>query len=491
MRHLCPLALLCLTLVLARTGYCEFRDVSKEWGFSTDGKAAFADFNGDGWVDLYAGGKLYRNDKGERFTEVKDSGIGSGPGIWGDYDNDGLVDLFIYAGDGALYRNLGKGKFQAVPFPKLPTIASQGAIWIDVNNDGMLDLYVGGYEAWQQAVYPDALYINQGNGKFLEKWQSPKNACYSSRGVTAADIDEDGNTDIYVSHYRLQPNILWKNNGKGELKDIAKEFNAAGTPEGKIRYTGGIEYGICGHTIGSAFGDLDNDGHIDLFVGNFSHPSAIQDRPQFLRNRGPKGLFHFEDRSAHAGLAWQESFASPALGDFDNDGLLDLYFTTVYAVGSGNIRNHPVLYRNTGDWKFANVTEPEKVGDLGPTYQAAWADIDNDGDLDLCTNGKIFRNDAKQNHWLILDLRGDGKTVNRSAIGATVRIRLGDRILTRQVEGGTGEGNQNDLRLHFGLGDLVKENQRLNIEITWPGNVRQQVQALAINQIHRVEFEGK
>ena len=148
--------------------------------------------------------------------------------------------------------------------------------------------------------------------------------------------------DMFVSNYRLQSNHLWRSDGKGKFENVAATFGAAGKPKGVINYTGGIRYGISGHTIGSAFGDLDNDGHIDLFVGNFSHPPKSQDRPEFLRNLGPKGEYKFEDKSPHAGLAWQESFASPTLGDFDNDGDLDLYFTTVYGTGSYGIKNYPV-----------------------------------------------------------------------------------------------------------------------------------------------------
>lgn len=477
------LILLCL---LSTEAKAEFRDASKELGFAGSRKAAFVDYNGDGWVDLYAG-QLYRNEQGKKFVVAKDSGIPIGAGIWGDYDNDGQPDLFLYGGKGSLYHNQGNGKFEKVPFPELPTVTSMGAVWIDINNDGLLDLYVAGYEHWQKAVYPDVVYVNQGQGKFKEHWRSPKNAHYSGRGVTAADFDEDGNMDIYVSNYRLQPNFLWRSDGKGKLTNVAEKRGVAGIPDGKIKYTGGIEYGLCGHTIGSCFGDLDNDGHLDLFVGNFAHPRPGQDRPQFMRNRGPKAGYTFEDKSKNAGLAFQESFASPTLGDFDNDGDLDLYFTTVYATASFGIKNYPVLYSNEGNWKFKNVTETQKLPKLDPTYQAAWADIDNDGDLDLCSAGKLFVNEtSKDNHWIELTLIGDGKRVNRSAIGATVRIKIGERVLTRHIEPGVGEGNQNDSRLHFGLGSHKKN---VDISITWPRGVEQSVEGLSVNRHHQIAYE--
>ena len=473
-------ALLLACVPLASWG--QFRDASEELGFSGGGKAAFADYNGDGWIDVYAGGKLFRNEGGKKFVVVSDAGVPGGEVIWGDYDNDGHPDLFQFTGAGSLHRNKGDGTFEQQEFPALPTVNSRGAVWIDINNDSQLDLYVGGYEIWQQAVHPDAIYLNEGGGKFTKHWQSA-DGNYSARGVTAADFNEDGYVDVYVSNYRLQPNHLWKNGaqGKGVFTNVAMEVGAAGKPSQVIPYTGGITYPVCGHTIGSCFGDLDNDGHLDIFVGNFAHAAAYQNRPQFLRNLGPDGEYKFEDKSEGAGLGYQESYASPALGDYDNDGDLDLYFTTVYG------GNFPVLYRNEGDWKFTNVTAEEKIPNLSPTYQAAWADIDNDGDLDLCTAGKLFVNEGRPHHWLEVALRGDGKRVTRTAVGARVSIRLGERLVTRQVEAGTGEGNQNALRLHFGLGT---HEGPVDLEIVWPGKSVQRVEGLAANQLHRVEYDA-
>jgi hypothetical protein len=113
--------------------------------------------------------------------------------------------------------------------------------------------------------------------------------------------------------------------------------------------------------------------------------------------------------------------------------------------------------------------------------------VDNDGDLDLCTAGKLFLNENRKGNWITLTLSGDGKKVNRSAIGAIARIKIGDYVLTRHVETGTGEGNQNDPRLHFGLGEY---KELVIVEITWPGAGKQIVKKLAPNRQHRIEFEG-
>ncbi|MGD8239225.1 MAG: CRTAC1 family protein [Armatimonadota bacterium] len=446
-----------------------FVDVAQEVGLSGDGAAAWGDYDGDGWVDVWISGNLYRNEGGERFVRANDAAAlptARGGGTWGDCDNDGDLDLFLWSGKGALLRNNGDGTLSdaGADMPELPTVVSRGASWADLNGDGYLDLYVGGYEVWEKEMYPDVVCLNQGDGTLREHWRTPGSEMLSARGVTCADFDEDGDVDVYVSNYRLQPNILWRNDTRAgapprdlSLSDVAVEYNVAGKLKSKLKYMGGREYHVCGHTIGSAWGDLDGDARLDLFVGNFSHPPSYQDRPMFLRNEGPPG-YGFEDKSGTAGLEWQESFASPALGDFDSDGDLDLYFTTVYK------GDRSVLYRNEGNWRFADVTEPAGI-QAERTYQSAWCDYDNDGDLDLLTGGKLYQNRTPGGHWLLATLRGDG-----SAIGAQARVRVGDRVLVRQVEGSTGEGNQNDMRLHFGLGEHADQAE---IEVRWLGGARQ------------------
>jgi len=163
-----------------------------------------------------------------------------------------------------------------------------------------------------------------------------------------------------------------------------------------------------------------------------------------------------------------------------------LYLTTVYAVGSGNIRNHPVLYRNDGKWHFTDVTAQEGLAELPPTYQAAWADFDNDGDLDLISAARLFVNTANTDNWIKVHLAGDGKNVNSAAIGAQVRIRMSDRIIARQVEAGTGEGNQNDMTLHFGLSKWGKPVP--TVEIIWPNGVVQKIHKVRPNTRLEIKF---
>jgi len=458
----------------AALGIEPFADVTEEVGIHTPsgGEAAWGDYDNDGWVDFYDG-RLWRNEGGKKFSEV--DGPFSGPGIWGDFNNDGFLDLYLYASHLLLRNDSGTGVFVAVEdgLPERPIQVSRGAAWGDLDGDGYLDLYITGYEIWPDQEWPDVIFRNAKGTSFSEGWRTER--VERARGVTLADFDEDGDLDVYVSNYRLQPNRLLLNGGSGNMTDVGADYGVDG--DGDL--------GAWGHTIGSAFGDFDNDGHLDLLVGNFSHPPAYQDRTKFLRNRGPAGKFRFQDRSAEAGLAWQESFATPALGDFDNDGFLDLCLTAVYG------GDHNVLVRNVsahfhdapqnsgtdgdspvGAWRFQDVTSDVGLP-AASTYQAAWADYDNDGHLDLAIGGRLLRNPGNTNHWLKVRLDG-GAGTNRAAIGTSVRVRAQGWILTRQVAGGMGEGNQNDLTLHFGLADHTGP---VKIDVRWDDGSLQSVES--------------
>lgn len=458
-------------------------------GLTWGNTASWPDFDNDGWVDLYVNGQLWRNNgatdpSNVQFSLVAGTPLG-GDGIWGDFDNDGFVDLFCWPA--GLFHNNNGQSFTNVSYkiPPLPTQVSRGAVWGDWNGDGYLDLYVGGYETWEFPSWPDVILINTadpdepGQRKFIITWQqSPEEVqgyANRARGVTAADWDQDNDLDIYVSNYRIYPNHLWRNDGTGHFIDVAAttHINARNTDLDSV-YAGG-------HSVGACWGDFNNDGLLDIFAGNFAHdiPPDRADQPQsrFLRNRGASDDYRFDDLG-QCGVTYQESYGSPAVGDYDNDGNLDLFFDTYYAIASYGIPNYPTLFRNNGNWTFTDVNSQTGVGGLGPTSQASWADYNNDGCLDLFSCGKLFKNNGGSSHWLKVHLASKDPAVNASAIGTQVRVLLGSQTLTRQVEGATGEGNQNELTLHFGLGANAGP---VNIEIRWPdGQV--QTQSVPVDQ---------
>ncbi len=442
-----------------------FRDRTADLGLElANSKACWVDVDNDGWTDLCAGGIVWRNNSGKGFTKLA---AGVSDVVAADFDNDGFADLFSWSPVRA-YRNQGGHGFEPMEIPELPKCVSSGACWADFNGDGFVDVYVGGYEDWDAGItYPDLLLMNEKGKSFQLAWSEVR---FRARGVTSCDFDQDGDVDVYVSNYRLQPNVLWLNDGAGQFADVTAARNALGTSPG---FDGG-------HSIGSAWGDFDNDGKFDLFVGNFAHVDDRGDQPKsrFLRNLGAENGYTFNDRGP-CGVFYQESYASPSAGDFDNDGDLDLFFTTVYETASFGRKNNPVLFRNDGDFVFADATSTATLTALPTTYQAAWSDFDHDGDLDLVSAGKLFENVAAKGGWLEVRLEGDGHAVNRSAIGAQVRIVSPTQTLTRQIEAGTGEANQNDLILHFGLGD---QQQPISLEILWPNGTTQTVKNIQINR---------
>lgn len=452
----------------------EFQDRTAKLGLQLGSSAAcWADLNNDGWPELCCGGTVWRNESGKKFTKLTE---GLGEVVAADFDNDGFVDLFSWS-TFQLFRNENGKRFDVVELPELPSSISLGACWGDFNGDGFADIYVGGYEDWDKGItYPDMMLLNNRGDSFSLKWTNDE---FRARGVTANDFDQDGDLDVYVSNYRLQPNQLWINDGSGKFKNNAVQLNAVGTSEG---FAGG-------HSIGAAWGDFDNDGMFDLFVGNFAHRDSRGNQPQsrFLRCVNSENGNLFEDRGP-CGVFYQESYASPSAGDYDNDGNLDLFFTTVYGTASFSKKNNPVLFRNIGKFQFDDATTAAKLAELPPTYQAAWADFDLDGDLDLVTAGKLFQNEANQQNWIELKLSGNGKNVNRSAIGAIVKLSLPDRILTRHVEAGTGQGNQNDLALHFGLGH---HSSPVKLTILWPGGASQVVEGVDVNRVLTVQQNSR
>jgi hypothetical protein len=465
------LSALPLLVTMSTSNAAIFEIATNDWGLNGmyNEQSAFGDYDNDGDPDLLTLGQLWRNDGGTFFGVYSPAAFC--PAMFADFDNDGLLEIYTFCGVPIIFKQDGAAAYGwdgGYSLPTPPMSATRGASIADFNGDGFLDIYVTGYEA--PGYEPDAMWFNNGDGTFTLAWTeavTAKGWYFPGRGVTSCDFDEDFDMDIYVSNYRIEGNYLWRNNGAGWLTDHADVMGVIGDYDGwSWSY---------GHTIGSAWGDLDNDGHFDLFVGNFAHSDYYQDRSKFLRNTFFTTGGFTEDSVATNALRYQESYASPALIDYNNDGHNDLYFTTVYA------GDYPVLYKNYGDFDFSEVDSGHSgLSYIDSTYQNAWADVDLDGDLDVVTGGNLYINNTTGTQWLEVRLEGNGSSTNRSAVGAQVRIETTMGTLVRQVEIGTGEGNSNDQVLHFGLGS---DAGPFDLNIRWPDGHIQEAFAVDANQL--------
>ncbi len=450
----------------------------------------WVDINNDGYLDLFVstgleGGEndvLYVNngpDSNFTFRKITSSPIvsdlmPSDGSSWGDFDNDGDLDAVVvawYDSVNSFYANDGNGKF--TPITNSPIFTDRGysetCSWGDYDNDGYLDLYVSN----SGGTLRNFLYHNNRDGTFTRiTTGSIVLDAFKSRGVTWVDYDNDGDIDMFVVNESSQPNDLYRN----ELKET-------GTATFTRITTGSLVTDVSS-SWSASWADYDNDGDQDVFIAT-GYPLYAND--MLYKNNG-NGTFTriltgplVTDAARSACGAW---------GDVDNDGDLDLFVTTAYA--SSPTKNF--LYMNrlmeTGSATFEQVTTGDIVNDLGSSYGAAWGDYDNDGDLDLfvanttneAAKNSLYRNDnANANHWI--EFRCIGDSSNRSGIGTKVRAKAminGNPLWQeRVVEGQSGYCAQN-LVLHFGLGNATVVD---TLRVLWPSGIVDVFANVAVNRI--------
>jgi hypothetical protein len=493
--------------------------------------AGWFDYDNDGDIDAYLVQSgpypgftadrpyrniLYRNNGDGTFTDVTgDAGAGDklyGMGCtFGDYDNDGLVDIYVTNfGPNRLYRNIGDGTFAdvtdaaGVGDPRWGT----GSGFADYDGDGDLDLYVANYvehttennircgpaEFTQYCgprAYPgtpDVLYRNNGDGSFTDVTvdagmeQPVQYNSGTGLGMLWSDFDSDGALDVYVANDDAA-NFMYRNNGDGTFEDRSIVAGTAYNEEGKPEAGMGVDVA-----------DYDHDGFMDLFLTHFTFETNT-----LYRNTG---FGSFEDRTYSAGLG-TPSVLKLAFGtnfiDFDNDGWIDIYIVNGHLLDNVHLTNPTVtyeqedqLFRNLGNGKFEDRTMVSGAYFLtkGVGRGAAFGDYDNDGDIDVLINQShrpavLLRNDiGNRGHFIQLDLRGRER--NRFAIGARVTVESGDLVQVEEVRTESGYLSQNDLRLHFGLGDRDRVDR---IEIRWPSGFVQTISgdAIVVDGITRID----
>ncbi|MHC4944950.1 MAG: CRTAC1 family protein [Planctomycetota bacterium] len=446
-----------------------FEEASKAAGITSTGRPAFGDYDGDGDPDLLlSGSRLFMNNGRGKFKEVtQEAGLekadGDG-GIFGDYDNDGDLDIYVVVNRAGfrekLFRNDGRQGFKDVseeagyPSDVAPTRA---AVFGDVNRDGYLDLFLAngtGEGDQEREEYFDTLLLNDGRGGFKDATEeagiseAPR---LCGQGAVMADYDNDGDLDIYVANSKLGSNVLWVNSGKGRFEEEAGALGLAGR-EDSGRY---------GNSSSAAFGDVDGDGDLDLFVANRAEPRNLlfADTSLFYLNTGMP-TFRFQNQSRIAGVKYDPGHYQSAFTDLNNDGSLDLYITCNQAGQSSR------LYLGRGDGTFRDVSWISGTV-VRDARGCAFADVDLDGDQDLFVEGAkrpyLYLNQGNGNHWLGLRLVGSGS--NATAIGARVTLDYGMLSQSREVSGGRGSACQDDMVVHFGLG---AHKGKVSASIQWP-----------------------
>lgn len=433
----------------------QFTDITTAAGFdaTSRGIPSFGDIDGDGDSDLVFGGVLFLNDGLGVYTNTTIGFAQAGMLVMGDVDNDG--DLDVYGAD-VLYRNNGDGTFTDVTATSGLGINlgnAYGRAFGDIDNDGDLDLYIGNFAS------ANVLYANDGHGVFTDITSSSPGIGDTGEGagVAFADVDNDGDLDLYLAN-RDSENRLFLNDGTGVFADGS---SAAGVNDP-------------GYSLDVIFGDIDNDGDLDLYVTNHTEDNRL------FRNNGD-GTFTDVTSTAGVGDTGIRSTAA-VFGDMDNDGDLDLYVTS----GEGT----PKLYANNGTGVFTDVSSSGGVTFDGDTI---FGDIDNDGDLDLICGSPqwdgraVYRNNQNDNNYL--KIRLIGTLSNRDAIGAKVKVwRTGDAHTEgpggnlkgfRQVSAGFGHHARTaPLELHFGL----DTSYTYDIEVTWPSGIVQELTNVEASQ---------
>jgi len=503
---------------------------------STSGGVGFIDCDNDGKLDIvtvngssvdryHRGGDLmvtlYHQDANLKFTDITQAaglmrkGWGMGVAV-ADFDNDGWQDLYVTGyGGNVLYRNLGNCKFEDVTEKAGLRVGgfSTGAAWGDYDRDGKVDLFVPRYVHEDMNALPethpngtpcnylavrvlcgpdgltgesDLLFHNRGDGTFEDVSRKAGVDDPEHRfGMQAlwADFENDGWPDLYVAN-DTGANYLYRNKHDGTFEDIGLESGAALTGEGRLHASMGVDVA-----------DFDHSGRYGIIVTNFSQEGA-----SLFYNTGQAG---FDDISSNAGLllptfpyvGWGTSFF-----DVDNDGWPDILVANGHAYpqmesvkGGVPYREPLLLFRNNRDRTFEDVTTLSGLNNLPRKARrgAAFGDVNNDGKVDvlLLNVGEpptlLINRTATTNHAVLFHLVGTKS--NKAAIGARVAVTANGMVQFNEVRGGSSYCSQNDLRLHFGLGASDKMS---TVEISWPSGAKETLQGLSADFIYTI-VEGQ
>lgn len=514
---------------------------------SMGASVSIVDFDRDGWNDFYltnsrynTDNALYHNEKDGTFrdmaailgiADVNRSGTGVSMGaVWGDYDNDGYEDLFIYKwGRSELYKNIEGIRFENVTDDlNFPAWANTNtALWLDYNGDGYLDLFVGGYypadiNLWKletTRIMPESfeyannggrnyLFENQGNGEFIEI--AEKAGLTSTRwtlAAGAADLSGSGFPDLVIANDYGVDEYYVNLEGK-RFEEKGTEAGLGFSPKSGMNVT---------------FGDILNDGSLGIYITNITEEGVLLQGNNYWKRSENDNKFNFVNVARQRGIELGGWSYGAQFGDLNNDGSQDLYVAngfisaqkgTTYwydysKVTGGNktiisdARNWPdmkgrsqsgyqqnKIWLNDGTGFFQEVAELAGDGATFDSRSVVMVDLWNRGVLDIIVANQnnhplVYKNTVNSsNHWISFELTGT--TSNASAIGARVDIIWDGKIQSQVISGGIGFCAQNQRRVQFGLGPATQIDK---VIIYWPSGHKQEIVQPMIDELHRIKEE--
>ena len=507
------------------------------------------DYDRDGWQDMYvvnsgenSRNALYRNRGDGTFEDVASqvgladvnrdgTGVSMGA-VWGDYDNDGFEDLFLYKwGKPELFHNDGGERFSVAGSAALPAwINANTAVWFDYDRDGLLDLFIGGYfpeaiNLWRletTKIMPNSfeyasnggrkyLFHNLGGGRFEEL--SKELGIESRRwalAAVAADLRGTGYPDLFIANDYGVSELFLNESGK-HFREAGRESGVGYAPKSGMN---------------AAVGDILNNGRFSIYVSNISEQGVLMQGNNLWvplpdgNNDGASGELRYTNLANTMGVELGGWSFGAQFGDLNNDGFLDLYVTNGFVsldrersywydyakVAAGNeaiisdAANWPSLdgrtlagyqgkhvWINNGDGDFVEAGPAAGVTDLLDGRAVAMADFGNHGVLDVVAANQrgpllFYRNTVRpDHHWVQFELTGTSS--NRGAIGAQLRLFWNGGQQIQEVSGGSGFSSQNQRRVHFGVGAATEVER---IEIRWPSGRKQTIEKPELDKIHRI-----